>query len=300
MSLYCGMAYIAGPRLESFDFGPGSLVSFVSRYGGPTAIAPHFHPRLELVLFRGVRGELRLPGRAEPIVDGRIYLVGCDAVHAYRLEPEAADHAAFVLIVDLEACAAPLASYGAACRAAFLDRFSRPDATFTDDSGASQALIRLARRKLGPSRGAELRALGELSDLYGLLAVLGAAIPERTSPDEPQSDRTDSSLHETARRVIAVIREGAGGPLSLDGIARRCAVSKHHLCRRFKEATGYTIGDYLTETRLERSCAVLAAGGRVTEACAEAGFRSLSHFVQAFKERYGTTPGRWAGGAAPR
>jgi AraC-like DNA-binding protein len=93
-----------------------------------------------------------------------------------------------------------------------------------------------------------------------------------------------------------MIRKRAPQPLALDEIATGCAVSKYHLCRIFKETTGYTIVSYLTQVRIDRACTLLAGGSSVTEACNESGFGNLSHFIKTFRTHTGSSPGAWARG----
>ena len=112
------------PRLETFNHDRGIYTSFVSRYAGRHTIAPHFHPRLELVVFAAVGGEIRVGSHQMSIVDNHCYIIGMDAIHSYELVPRGPSHAAWVLVVDLEALALSQASYGTGVRHGLLDEFS--------------------------------------------------------------------------------------------------------------------------------------------------------------------------------
>lgn len=64
----------------------------------------------------------------------------------------------------------------------------------------------------------------------------------------------------------------------------------------FREAFGLPFAEYLKEMRLSYARTLLSSGTvSVTEAAAEAGFASLSHFSRTFKERYGTSPTAFRG-----
>jgi AraC-like DNA-binding protein len=286
------MAIPLHPRLETFNYGTGGFASFVSKYPGRYAIAPHFHPRLELVVFAGVGGEIRVGGHSEGIVDGRTYIIGPNAIHSYELKPLHPEHAAWVLIVDLDTLAQTLASYGFGIKEMFLATFSGVELAVDGQPELARTIKALAERKEGHAKNQTAKspaaALAELSTLFSavqlaLLAVAGEAIaPKEKIPGD------------IARRVIALIRGKAWQTLSLDEIATNCAVSKYHLCRLFKEATGYTIGSYLAQVRIDRACTLLAGGSRVTEACNESGFGNLSHFIKTFRAHTGSSPGAWA------
>jgi AraC-like DNA-binding protein len=58
----------------------------------------------------------------------------------------------------------------------------------------------------------------------------------------------------------------------------------------FKEETGYTIGNYVTEKRLLLAKNLVQNGCQVTEACFQSGFKNYSTFLKAFKKEYNTIP----------
>ena len=60
----------------------------------------------------------------------------------------------------------------------------------------------------------------------------------------------------------------------------------------FKEETGDTIGNYITNKRLILARRMIAEGKPVTQACYEAGFTSYSNFSRAYKKCFGETAGQ--------
>jgi AraC-like DNA-binding protein len=81
-------------------------------------------------------------------------------------------------------------------------------------------------------------------------------------------------------------------PLSLEELGRRVGCSHFYLSRTFTRETGLTISQWIRDARLERAADLLRAGKcNVTEAAMEVGYSSLSHFSQAFHERFGCCPG---------
>lgn len=81
------------------------------------------------------------------------------------------------------------------------------------------------------------------------------------------------------------------GP-SLDKLAARCNVSKEHLCRTFKAATGSSIGDYLTARRMEEARRLIEERGLAIKDAAECvGYTDLGYFYRVFKRSFGRTPG---------
>ena len=78
--------------------------------------------------------------------------------------------------------------------------------------------------------------------------------------------------------------------LSIDELAARFYISKYYMMRRFKEETGYTIHNYITEKRLLLAQQHLQRGASLTEACYSSGYQDYSTFSRAYKKRFGQVP----------
>lgn len=78
--------------------------------------------------------------------------------------------------------------------------------------------------------------------------------------------------------------------LSIDELAEHIFISKYHMMRQFKEETGYTIHQYITEKRVLRAKAMMQAGISATQACYACGFKDYSTFSRAFKNRMEKSP----------
>lgn len=78
--------------------------------------------------------------------------------------------------------------------------------------------------------------------------------------------------------------------LSIDDLASRFYISKYYMMRRFKEETGYTIHNYITEKRLLLAQQQLQQGASLSEACYLSGYQDYSTFSRAYKKRFGQVP----------
>ena len=76
-----------------------------------------------------------------------------------------------------------------------------------------------------------------------------------------------------------------------DALARRCGLSARTLERLFRAETGMRFGLWRQKARLLESVRVLVEGGSVTDAALESGYSSVSAYIAAFKQTFGTTPG---------
>ena len=74
---------------------------------------------------------------------------------------------------------------------------------------------------------------------------------------------------------------------------RALNVSAAYLSGVFSSVMGVTMRAYLTELRLRRAAELLEGGDMsVTAVCFACGYSSLSHFLRAFRQKYGVSPGQ--------
>ena len=95
------------------------------------------------------------------------------------------------------------------------------------------------------------------------------------------------------QRVVDMLRyieDNLGEDMSIDTLANRFYISKYHMMRLFRQETGQSIHDYLTDRRLLRARELMTKGISATESCYRSGFRTYSSFTRAYAKRFGTTP----------
>ncbi len=82
--------------------------------------------------------------------------------------------------------------------------------------------------------------------------------------------------------------------LNLDDLADYCGVSKSHLCRVFKKATGQTISQYFNACKIDAACTLLGESGlSIEEIAIQSGFNNPSYFFRVFKKQTGKLPLEW-------
>lgn len=95
------------------------------------------------------------------------------------------------------------------------------------------------------------------------------------------------------RSLVRYVELSRSGPHRLTDLARESGYSLSTFKRRFQAATGVPPAAWLRAKRLERAKILLETTDRsVTDIALEAGFASLSHFIQMFRRRYRMTPSR--------
>ena len=92
-------------------------------------------------------------------------------------------------------------------------------------------------------------------------------------------------------RAVGLIQQCYWDQLTLSALARQVGMSKYHLSRRFHEALGVTLREYLLKVRLERAKVLLANRHiSVTEVAQSVGFGDLARFDKVFKRYTHLTP----------
>lgn len=91
-------------------------------------------------------------------------------------------------------------------------------------------------------------------------------------------------------QIIDYINEHLVEEITIDILAEHFYLSRYYLMHFFKEETGYTIGNYITEKRLLLAKNLVQSGCTTTEACYQSGFKNYSTFSRAFKKAFNTIP----------
>ncbi len=102
------------------------------------------------------------------------------------------------------------------------------------------------------------------------------------------------ALKDCVSIAIDYVNKNYSSPITLDEICKKVLTSKYHFCRKFKNAVGMTVMDYLTYTRVVVAKKLLAEQdltiSEITERC---GFSCISYFCQKFKSLTGETANQY-------
>ena len=90
--------------------------------------------------------------------------------------------------------------------------------------------------------------------------------------------------------IITYVNDNLGKDLSIDLLADHFYMSKYHMMRIFKNETGYSIHQYISEKRIILARNLIISGMPATSACLECGFKDYSSFSRAFKNQLGMLP----------
>ncbi len=114
---------------------------------------------------------------------------------------------------------------------------------------------------------------------------------ERAYRRPRQSRKDHSDQRERVRAVQAALTARFQEHLSLEKLAHEFDYSSYYLCRIFRQHTGLTIHQYLTQVRLRTALEWMADHEcNLADLAFRLGFSSQSHFTLAFRKAFGAPP----------
>ena len=93
--------------------------------------------------------------------------------------------------------------------------------------------------------------------------------------------------------ALHYITDNLSDPPTVETLAKRYEIGKSKFNRDFKASTGSTYKKYMTDLRQTRARELLASGSSIINASLETGYSSEAHFIKAFREYWGVTPGEF-------
>jgi AraC-like DNA-binding protein len=122
-------------------------------------------------------------------------------------------------------------------------------------------------------------------------AVIDAAYGARGHRPAPLRTTTGRAHRERAEATKRFLASRFRTPLSLAVVALAVHTSPYHLARLFRREVGLPIHAYLNRLRLGAALDRLADGvASLTDLALDLGYSSHSHFSEAFRRQFGTSP----------
>ena len=95
-------------------------------------------------------------------------------------------------------------------------------------------------------------------------------------------------------QLLDHLRAHLAAPHTLDSLADHTLMSRRTFTRRFHQATGLSVGEWLLAERLRRSQELLEVSGHSIDRIAElVGFKSATSLRNHFRARFAISPSEW-------
>ena len=103
--------------------------------------------------------------------------------------------------------------------------------------------------------------------------------------------KNSNNYSKTIQNVVQYINLHSEDDIFIKELADEFGYTDYYLSKKFKKETGYTIKEYIRNTRLENAKFLLEdQTNTVKEIADKYKFSSQSYFIEAFKDKYGMTP----------
>jgi AraC family transcriptional regulator len=122
---------------------------------------------------------------------------------------------------------------------------------------------------------------------------------QRWAPQARRVTARTKHYKEITRSVQQLLAARFQEHLTLEAIAAEINYSPYHLAHIFRQQTGQTIHAYLNQIRLRTALDYLQSDVDLTQLALTLGFSSHSHFTQAFRQAFGTSPSQLRRHRAP-
>ena len=134
----------------------------------------------------------------------------------------------------------------------------------------------------------------DIQELVLLLDLLTSVFVLFETPDEGVPVRKINQDFTSITPILNYIQENISEPLTLDDLADRFFINKYHMCHIFKEATGFSVMEYIINCRILKARELLRQGLRVQDVGERVGFQNNAHFIRTFSNLTGISPKRYA------
>ncbi|UVI28339.1 AraC family transcriptional regulator [Paenibacillus spongiae] len=236
----------------------------------------HWHEFYELEFIVEGEGEHLLNGQSYPLAKGYLFLVTPSDFHEIIPVKDKALKLYNVKFSE-ETLGASLRNLLFVNRECFMARFEGTEFDRMNDEFA-----RLIEESANKGIGSELLMRGGLERI--LIDLLRAVTNGR---QERAGTKIDSSIQEALIYIHHHYRE----PLTLEKVSAQSGLSPNYFSECFHKATGSSFRSYMQSLRLRAAIALVSSSEiSVTEICYNCGFNSYTHFIRAFKQKYGMAP----------
>ena len=270
-----------GPE-EIIQYLPGSHIR-IWYNNEPNSYEDHYHNCAELVYMHENECTIKVPTGNFTLSTGDMVLIPPYMMHQlYCVKPARQ----FVILLDI----APLSYFGI---------FTSQQSTIND--------ILLCNKDNCPQiyddvlnniidminsyfTNAPLWEIETYSHFLSVLTLIGRNVKPSRHKDGLLRGSNSKEHFDKFSELLQYIERSYSEPLTLDSVAGHVGFSKYHFIRLFKEYTGTTFYDYLTNKRIQHAKQLLSSNMGITEIAFSCGFNNQTSFCRTFKKVCGCPP----------
>ncbi len=255
----------------------------------------HYHDFHKIVILLSGHVSYMIEGRTFDLLPGDLVLVRAGAMHQPVIHDSTLYERIIIYIAPDFSCSdlsgRPGGSEESVTAAALFKKalpgfeLIRPGGQDAQELGSIFSSLKRSSLEKDPQRQVFAQLYRRIKTIELMILLL-----RLLSRDLSASPRTSSASPMAADIMSYISRNLTDPALCVDRIAEANNLNRSYLMHYFKEQTGYTIGNYITEKRLFIARSLISQGTSMTQACYECGFGSYSAFYRAYRKKYGLSP----------
>jgi len=259
---------------SSHNFPGISIAHSLDYTPHPKAFKLHTHPRFEIYCFIRGNGKYHIEGSEYSLHSGDILLMRPGEAHFFEPDPQYPyERITFHVDTDFFAGVDP-ENY--LLRPVFYRKAGKQNLyRATDLSGGNY--MTYIQNITQPST----TPLSCLANLILLLQEIGKIFDHKPLSNEPNT---------VEYQLIGYINRHLSESLTIQQLCEVFYLSRAELCRRFKKATGTSIGKYISVKRLLNARQLILQGRKPTEIYQTSGYQDYSTFYRAYVQYFGCCP----------
>ncbi len=279
------------PFSKEYDF----LLRVTTMYvlPGKREFQQHFHPEIEIVLFKSGTGTYAVEKKEYAIRPGDVFLFGSNEIH--KVTEINKPYGMEWVNIHFE----PRFIWSGANQMfdeKYLQTILEPKAEPGNQLNRNDLNLSLIRREITEIQNEayeqpkDYEAMSK-AHLLVLLVALGRYFGAST---EREAAMLNVSNYQAIERVISHIKVHYAESLTLDELARIANMSSSYLSTVFKKLNGISLWDYITSKRINCAIEYLKKSDiSITEAALKSGFNNNANFNYAFKKLTGRSPSQF-------
>ena len=247
-------------------------------YENTTEIPYHWHDEYEFIYITGGKCLCSIEGVAYTMKSGSAVLVKGGLLHALS-RAENLPYTYFAIVFH------PYMIYGTECKKYFSEDY-KFNSFFSDENKEEKTIINLL--KLIYNTYKQKPFAYELYLKANLANIFCEIFKNRLYTRERKNETKKTLFTEN---ILNYIHKNYAENFSIDTLSKEIGYSKSYLMHNFKEYTGKTVNEYLTEYRIYTAKQLLVNTEKsILEIALECGFNESSYFIRIFKGQFGTSP----------
>lgn len=241
----------------------------------------HTHDRFEVFYFIGGRAQFVVEGSAYELKEGDVVI--CRNSESHHIQLLSADP---YERISIHFPPALLKSFDveSSLLAPFLQRDLGQGNRFRREDFRDASYETYIRKALATHEDEAISRFALLSNLGGFLVELRCAWETRSNA--PVEQPKDPLVAEMIHYINAHLFER----LSLPDVAQQFFLSQAYISKRFADATGSSIWNYIMVKRLHRARAAIRNGRGIGTVYLECGYHDYSSFYRAYRKLFGVAP----------